>query len=264
MGFAAIDGVTLNFRLSGSGDGVPLVLANSLGTDLRIWDELVPALALHRAVLSYDKRGHGLSDTPPGPYSLNDHSRDLLGLAARAGFERFAICGISIGGMIAMQVAAQQPDRVAALVLCDAAASIGTAESWRERIAAVEAGGMPSISETLLSRWLSPGHRAQHPTAFAGWRNMLDRCPADGYTACCATVRDANLSGLLTRIVAPTLVVAGEHDVVTPPEVAQALAANIQGARFELLRGSGHVPAIEQPRALASLIQSHLSEVLDA
>ena len=194
MSFASINGVTLHYRLTGAQGGLPLVFINSLGTDLRIWDEVVPQLAPDRRVLAYDKRGHGLSDAPPGPYSLDDHAGDLLGLMAHCGIDHAALCGISIGGMIAARHAARHPQQVHALILCDTGPVIGSAEMWNDRIAAVRAEGMATIADALVTRWVTPGFREAQPAAFAGWRNMLERCSPQGYAASCATVRDTDLS----------------------------------------------------------------------
>jgi 3-oxoadipate enol-lactonase len=262
MGFASINGTVLHYRLSGAADGLPLILVNSLGTNFQIWDDLLRPLEQRFRVLAYDKRGHGVSDAPAGPYSLDDHVADLLGLAARCGFRKFAICGISIGGMIAMRTAAQHPDKVVGLVLCDTATRIGTAQMWNDRIAQVRQGGMASIADAVLGRWVSPGYRELRAADFAGWRNVLERCPAEGYVASCATVRDSDLAADLARISAPTRVIVGENDLSTPPELVRQLADAIPGARFELVRGAGHVPSIEQPERLCELICEHLSEVV--
>lgn len=261
MSFASISGVTLHYSLTGARDGSPLILVNSLGTDLRIWNEVVPLLAGHFRVLCYDKRGHGLSDVPPGPYGIDDHVADLNGLAAHVGFKTFALCGISIGGMIAARFAALHPANVRSLVLADTGAAIGTAPMWNERIATVRAGGMSAIADAVLGRWVTPAYRASNPAASAGWRNMLERCSPEGYVASCATVRDTDLTADLSRISAPTLVLVGDGDIVTPPEMAQRLASGIPHARLREIRDAGHVPAIEQPRALAELIREHINEV---
>lgn len=262
MGFASINGTVLHYRLSGAADGLPLILVNSLGTNFHIWDDLLNPLERRFRVLAYDKRGHGLSDAPAGPYGLDDHVADLLGLAARCGFRTFAICGISIGGMIAMRAAAQYPGKVVRLVLCDTAARIGTAQMWNDRIAQVRQGGMASIADAVLGRWVSPGYHELRPADFVGWRNMLERCPAEGYVASCATVRDSDLAPDLARISAPTRVIVGENDLSTPPELVRQLAHAIPGADFELVRGAGHVPSIEQPERLSELICEHLNEVV--
>ncbi|MBU1307212.1 MAG: 3-oxoadipate enol-lactonase [Alphaproteobacteria bacterium] len=264
MTFATINGLTLHYRRTGASAGVPLILANSLGTDARIWDDVLPVLGKRFAIVTYDKRGHGLSDAPPGPYGIDDHAADLVALADHCGFERFVMGGVSVGGMIAMRVAATQPQRVRALVLCDTAAQIGSAQMWNERIAQVEAAGIASISEAILARWLSPGYRAAQPAHYTGWRNMLERCDRAGYAATCATVRDADLHDDLARITAPTLVVAGENDMSTPPDMVRPLANAIANARFALIAGAGHIPSIEQPDVLAATIDQFLKEVVDA
>jgi len=262
MSFASIGGVTLHYRLTGSPDGPPLVLINSLGTDLRIWDEVVARLADRYRILCYDKRGHGLSDAPAGPYGLDDHVADLAGLLAHCGARRAAVCGISIGGMVAMRLATRHPGKVDGLILCDTGPTIGTPQMWNDRIARVRDEGLPALADELASRWVSPAYREQQPAAFAGWRNMLERCSSEGYVASCATVRDADLSAELPSIAAPTLVVVGANDLTTPPEVARRLADAIPHARLKELRDTGHVPAIEQPAGLAELIREHLSEVV--
>lgn len=264
MSFASINGTTLHYRLTGAPDGLPLILVNSLGTSLDIWDEVVSPLGLRYRVLCYDKRGHGLSDAPPGPYGLDDHVADLLGLAKQCDFRQFSICGISIGGMIAIRVAAQHPGKVRRLVLCDTAARIGTAEMWNDRIAQVREGGMTAVADTVLGRWVSSGYRELRAADFAGWRNMLARCPAEGYVASCASVRDADLTPDVQCIIAPTRVIAGENDLATPPEAVRQLAGAIAGAEFRLIRGAGHVPSIEQPERLCELIGEHLREVVHA
>lgn len=262
MGIASINGVALNHRLAGAEGGSPLVLVNSLGTDLGIWDDVLPLLTPRHRVLTYDKRGHGHSETPPGPYGIDDHVADLVGLAEHCGFSSFSLCGISIGGMIAMRLASRYPGNVKTLVLCDTGAKIGTAETWNNRIAQVQQGGMAGIAGAVLERWLSPDFRDRRPAEFARWRKMLESCSPEGYVASCATVRDTDLSADLARISAPTLVVVGEHDLATPPELAQQLADAIPGARHKIIRHAGHVPAIERPEELGMLISDHLNEVV--
>ncbi len=262
MRFASINGVTLHYSLSGAPGGTPLVLVNSLGTDLRIWDDVVRLLGPRYCVLCYDKRGHGLSDSPPGPYSIDDHVADLLGLAAHCGFDQFAVCGISIGGMIAMCLAARQPGKVRSLVLADTGAKIGTAQAWDDRIAKVRAGGMAAIAKGVVGHWLTARFQAENPAALAGCCTMLERCSPEGYVASCATVRDTDLSADLARITAPTLVVVGDADVVTPEAMARQLAGGIPNATLRQVRDAGHVPAIEQPKLLAELIREHLNEVV--
>lgn len=260
MDFVSLNGVTLAYQLRGPADGKPLVFVNSLGTDARIWDDVVAELAPRYRILTYDKRGHGLSDSPAGPYLLDDLAADLAALTAHLGPARFTLCGVSVGGMIAQLFATQYPDRLDALVLCNTAAKIGELSFWQARINSVQSGGIASISEAVLDRWFSPGFRATRPDQYRGYRNMLERTDAQGYAATCAAIGDADLRSAIGSIATPTLVLAGEHDKSTPPELVRDTAAMIHGTRFRVIDGSGHIPSIERPGLLAALIDEHVQE----
>jgi len=170
------------------------------------------------------------------------------------------IVGLSVGGLIAQGLAARQPERLSALILCDTAAKIGTAEMWASRIEAIEQDGIEAIADSIMERWLSAAFRRDRPEESAGWRNMLVRTPADGYLGTCAAIRDADLSAEAARIDVPVLCLVGSEDGATPPDLVQATAALIPGARFEVIDGAGHLPCIEQPGVVAALIASFLEE----
>jgi 3-oxoadipate enol-lactonase len=261
MTFAAIDNVTLHYRLTGRSDGRVLVFANSLGCDLRIWDDIVRELEESYGVLTYDKRGHGLSDVGRVPYSLDDHVGDLVGLLARLGIDRFGIVGLSVGGMIGQKLAAQHPGRVEALILCDCGMRIGPPEMWDARIAAVQRSGIESIAPAVLARWFSHSFRAERTEEVAGWRNMLTRTPVDGYAGTCAAIRDADLTREAHSIRAPTLCIVGSADLSTPPELVCANAEAISGARFRMVEGAGHLPPLEQPAVVGRILHSFFREV---
>ena len=260
MAFIRANGVVLHHQALGPPDGPALVFINSLGSDFRIWQEVAPAFLESCRVVLYDKRGHGLSDAPPAPYTMDDHTGDLLALLDHLGIRSAALVGLSVGGMIAQRMAVRTPQRVLALTLCCTAARIGTAETWAERIAAVERGGVEPIVEAVLQRWFTPSFRETRPDECAGWRNMLVRTPAHGYAGTCAAIRDADLTADAARIAAPTLCVAGDQDGSTPADLVRATAGLIPGARFELIRSAGHIPCVEQPAVLARLIGHHLRE----
>jgi 3-oxoadipate enol-lactonase len=261
MNFARIKGVTLHYRISGPPAGSPLVLVNSLGTDARIWDDFIAIVAGRYRVMSYDKRGHGLSDAVSGPYRLEDHLDDLFGLAHLVGFDSFALAGVSVGGLIAQGAAARHRARIRALVLCDTAAKIGTASFWDDRISAVMAGGTIGIADSIMERWFSPAFRRERLAELAGWRNMLVRTDRAGYASTCLTLRDTDLTPETATIDIPCLVVAGEHDLSTPPDLVRATAELIKGSRFEIIRHASHIPSIEQPVVLAALVTDFLREV---
>jgi len=260
MDFVRINGVLLHYRLAGPADAPVLALANSLGTDARIWDGVIARLSGEYRILSYDKRGHGLSDTPPGDYALDDHVDDLLGLLDHLGIGRLALAGVSVGGLIAQRLALRAPERLAALVLCDTAPKVGDAAGWNGRIDTVQNQGLGAIAEVVMARWFSPGFQRTQPDALAGWRNLFLRSDAAGYAATCATLRDADLSAQIGAIATPTLVVAGEDDQSTPVDLVRACAAAISGARFEILPDTGHIPSIERPDELAALMDGFLKE----
>jgi 3-oxoadipate enol-lactonase len=260
MAFASINGIVLHHQVIGPSDGPALVFINSLGSDFRIWQEVVPAFAEDFRVVLYDKRGHGLSDAPPAPYTIDEHADDLLGLLDHLGIERFSLIGLSVGGLISQRLAARCPERIQTITLCCTAAKIGTPELWAERIAGVESGGIEPLADNVLQRWFTPLFRETHADEVAGWRNMLVRTPAHGYAGTCAAIRDADLRPDAGRIAIPTLCVAGDQDGSTPADVVKGTADLIPGARFALIDGAGHIPCIEKPAVLSTLIKAHLQE----
>ena len=258
MAFVRANDIVLHARMLGKAEGPVLAFSNSLGSDFRIWEDVAALLGERYRILLYDKRGHGLSAAPPGPYTIDDHVDDLIALLDHFNLEKAAIVGVSLGGMIAQRLAVRAPERVKALVLCCTAAKIGTAESWATRIAAVTAGGIDSVADSILNVWFTQSFRSVHAAAFEGWRNMLVRMPADGYVASCASVRDADLRADASSIAVPVLCVAGDQDGSTPPDLVRGTADLISGARFALIEGAGHIPSVEKPGMLAGLIENHL------
>lgn len=260
MHFTSIDGVTLHHehRLAGRG-GQHLVFINSLGTDFRIWRDVIDDLGGSISTLAYDKRGHGLSDIGTTPYSIEDHVDDLSGLLDHLGIDDAVLCGLSVGGMVALGLAVRRPDIVKGLVLCDTAHKIGTADGWNARIAAVEKDGIASIADGILKLWFTPQFHTEREQALAGCRNMLLRQPASGYTATCAALRDADYTEAATMISVATLCVVGDQDGSTPPALVRSMADLIPGAQFKIIDGAGHIPCIEQPATLVALIRRFLA-----
>jgi 3-oxoadipate enol-lactonase len=260
MAFARINGIVLHHQVVGPSDAPVLVFNNSLGTDFRIWQEIAPAFANRFRIVLYDKRGHGLSDAPPAPYTIDDHTSDLFALLDHLRIESAALVGLSVGGMIAQHAAVREPRRVKALVLCCTAAKIGSPDIWNQRIDAVERGELEAIADNILQRWFTPAFCETREEQLSGCRNMLVRMPPRGYAGTCAAIRDADLTLDAGRIAAPTLCIAGDQDGSTPADVVRNTAGLIPGARFEAIGECGHIPCIEQPEALIGLIQQHLQE----
>lgn len=261
MAFAAINGTVLHYEYLTEFEDEPVVVfVNSLGTDFRIWLPLIDELAENWSVLVYDKRGHGLSDAGKAPYSMEDHARDLIGLVEHIGIKKAIFCGVSVGGLIVQALYKLKPGLVEKLVLCDTAAKVGTTDSWNTRIATVEEKGIEAIADGVMKVWFTPDFHARRAADLAGYRNMLVRQPVEGYNGTCAALRDADLTADAPKIKVPTLVVVGDQDGSTPPDLVKATADRIPGAQFHVIEGCGHLPCIEQPETLAQLLAGFINE----
>lgn len=263
MAFGRLNHVGLYWRVLGQPCAPAIMFANSLGTDCRLWDEIGAALAARYRVIVFDQRGHGLSEVTPGPYDINTLAADALALADHLGLEKFGFVGLSVGGLVAQRLALMAPSRLCALVICDSAAKIGTPESWDARINAVATNGLPSLCAAVMERWFTPGYRGARPFELAGWSRMLNATPEAGYIATCMALKAADLTADIAGIKAPTLVVCGDDDQSTPPELVKQTAALIPGARFELISDCGHIPPAEQPHALLALLNRHFEEFIN-
>jgi 3-oxoadipate enol-lactonase len=259
-----VNNIRLNCQVEGRPRGPALVFINSLGCDLRIWERVAPAFTDRYQVLRYDKRGHGRSDAPHGPYTIRDHANDLTGLLAALEIESAALVGISVGGLIAMDFALQHPDSTRALVLSDTAPKIGTAEGWEERIRLVREKGMPAIAETVASRWFTAAFKEGRRSEYRGYLEMLSQASAEGYAATCAALRDADLRAALPAIAAPTLALVGAADQTVSPEQTRTWAASLPNARVQVIEKAAHLPCIEQPGAVSEAVRGFLKEVDDA
>ena len=258
MPFARVNGIVVHHDVSGSKDKPPLVLINSLGTDLRIWEPVAVRLADRYRIVRYDKRGHGLSEEPEPPYALTDHVADLAALLDHLGIERAAIVGLSVGGLIAQGLAALHPERVAALVLSDTAHKIGTREGWDDRIDLVSRKGLAAIADDVMPRWFTPAFRRPDNPEYVGFRTMFLRSPVAGYVGTCASLRDADLTESTRALAVPTLCIVGDQDGSTPPDLVRSLASLIRNAEFRIVPGAGHIPGVEKPDAVAALISGFL------
>ncbi|MEL6335353.1 MAG: 3-oxoadipate enol-lactonase [Pseudomonadota bacterium] len=260
------DGIVIAYRdqaAAASARSHPaLVFANSLGTDHRIWDPLMAVLArgplADRRMLHYDKRGHGLTDGGPAAWQIDDLVADLAALMAARGIADAVVVGLSVGGLIAQGLAAARPDLVRGVVLCDTAAKIGTDAMWDGRIEAVESGGMAAIVDATMERWFTAPFRAD-PARLTPWRTMMLRCDPAGYSATARAIRDADYRERAAALSLPALAVVGEADGSTPPEMVEQTARLIPGCGFEVIAGAGHIPCVEQPEALAALIEGFVT-----
>ena len=253
-----INGVAIHYRTDGPEKAPALVFSNSLGTDFRIWDAVVGRMAQPLRIIRYDKRGHGLSDLPADPeWGMGDHVADLAGLLDHLNIKGAVICGLSVGGMIAQGLAAERPDLVSGLILCDTGAKIGSPELWDQRIEATLGAGLGAMVDGVMERWFTEPFRTGDPS-MPLWRNMLTRTTAGGYAGTCRAIRDTDLMESTARLTVPCLGICGDQDAATPPDLVRETVGLIEGGQFELIRQAGHLPCIEQPEATAKLITSFL------
>ncbi|MEM1430179.1 MAG: 3-oxoadipate enol-lactonase [Pseudomonadota bacterium] len=246
------NGIRLHVVESGDAEGPPVLFANSLGTDLRLWDKVMPLLPGGLHYVRFDNRGHGLSECPAGPYSIADFSADTEALIEALDLGPLIFVGLSIGGVIGQHLAARRPDLVRALAIACSAARMGEPAMWQARIAAVEENGLASIEAQVLDRWFGAAFR---PTTEAAlWGAMLARTPAEGYMATCAALAAADLTATTQTLRLPTLAIAGSEDGASPPALVEATAQLIPGAAFHVIPGAGHLPCVEDPAAFAALL----------
>ncbi len=258
MHFADLGDVGLHYRIDGDADGAPLVFANSLGTDMRLWDPVLPLLPKGLRIIRYDKRGHGLSSQPPGPYSMGSLIRDAERLLDHLNVRDCVFVGLSIGGMIAQGLAVKRLDQIRALVLSNTAAKIGTPEIWRDRIANARAGGIEALADATMERWFSKPFRAS--PGMIPWRNMMVRQPLEGYLGCCAAISGTDFYTPTSGLRLPVLGIAGSEDGSTPPDLVRETVDLIPGSRFALIRKAGHLPCVERPADYAQLLRGFLIE----
>jgi 3-oxoadipate enol-lactonase len=244
MPFVETGDLRLNYRLEGPEKAPVVVLSNSLGTNLSMWDPQATVLCEKFCVLRYDSRGHGLSSVTPGPYSIEQLGRDVITLLDALKIEGAYFCGLSMGGMIGMWLGVNAASRMKGLVLCSTAANIGTSETWNARIKDVKERGMAAIATTVVLRWFSENFVKKSPEVIEAMRQMLLQAPPEGYAACCAAIRDADFSHDLSRVTARTLVIAGAQDPVISTANAHLVAAGIPRASYLELHAA-HLSNIE-------------------
>ncbi len=265
MDFVNLNGITIHYKhlhypSLRDGGGKTFVFINSLGTDFRIWDEVVEILKDHGDILLFDKRGHGLSDVEISTHGLNDFADDVIALLAHLQIKRCIVVGLSVGGMIAQILASRIPQQIEQLILCDTRHKIGNAEIWNSRIEQLKEHGLQFISEGVMQRWFSETFRETQAVKVTGYRNMLERTPVLGYIQTCEAIRDADLASIAKQIKLPTLCVAGSEDKSTTPEEVRNLADLIEGSTYEVIPGSGHIPCVDNPTMLSALILNFIKD----
>ena len=211
--------VRLHYEQSSLANGPVLVLSNSLGSNLHMWDKVLPSLEKSLRILRYDMRGHGKSSVPPPPYSIEEMGSDLLSLMDHLSIHRAHLCGLSLGGLVSQWLGINAPERIERLILANTAARIGTHNGWEQRIAMVQRSGMDGLALQTLERWFTPAYRDQHPAEMAIIRQMIAAVDPAGYCGGCAVLRETDLRSEIAAIESPCLVITGTHDPATLPRM---------------------------------------------
>ncbi|NKB96252.1 3-oxoadipate enol-lactonase [Ochrobactrum intermedium] len=264
MQFASVNDVVIHYDFQRAAAEKPvLVFINSLGTDLRIWDEVRLRLGNDVSVLVYDKRGHGLSDIGNTPYTIELLAADLTALLDKLSIKRAIICGLSVGGLIAQGVVAARPDLVTGLVLSNTAHKIGTADMWDARIAAIRENGLASILDATMPRWFTPAYRHPDNPSYRAYCNMFVRQPLEGYAATCAALRDADLTQVAKRFRCRHCVWSASRTVLHRPPLRANWQASFLKQILQRLPTAAISPASNSPmptsRCYATLLQTDSS-----
>jgi 3-oxoadipate enol-lactonase len=250
----------LNHQVTGPEDAPAVVLGPALGTTLDLWAAQVERLSERFRVVAFDHRGHGGSEVPPGPYSIDDLGRDVIELLDELGLEQASYVGISLGAAVGLWLAENAGDRFHRFVLmCPPSYPAGGAEVWTDRAAQVREAGTEAVADATLDRWFLPGWAEAHPDVVAGIRQQLVDTPAEGYAACCEALSVMDLRDGLENISAPVLLLTGDSDKSVPAETVLPLAAAIPGVRFEVLDEAAHLVTVSHADRVNSLLLEHLT-----
>jgi 3-oxoadipate enol-lactonase len=251
------DGCTIHVEIEGPERAPVLMLSNSLGTDLHMWDQQAGPITQHFRLVRYDRRGHGKSSVPKGPYSMERLGRDVLGVLDGLGIAKINWCGLSMGGMVGMWLGANAGGRIDKLVLSNTSSYFPDRTMWDGRIKLVREKGLEGIVDANMERWFTKDFRERAPETIARMKKMFCATKVDGYIGCGEAIRDMDHRPLLPKIAVPTLVIAGRHDPATTLEAGEFIQQHIPGAKIAVLEAA-HISNMEQPQAYADTLLGFL------
>lgn len=259
--FATINGAKFAYRSDGPENGPVVILSNSLLTRIEMWDKNMEALTNRYRVIRYDMRGHGRSEVTPAPYTVDLLAADLVGLMDHLNIQKAHLVGLSLGGMVSQNVAANHPERVLSLSLCDTATEIFPRSTWEDRISIAKQNGVQALAEGTLSRWMVDSFRQEQPDEVARIREIILGTPDEGFIGCASAIRDMNQTLLVLKIKAPTLVIVGAQDASTTVDHATVLHRLILGSKLVVIDQAAHLSNIDQRdkfnQALRSFLDQH-------
>jgi 3-oxoadipate enol-lactonase len=253
------DGCPINVQIEGPERAPVLMLSNSLGANLHMWDAQAPELTKHFRLLRYDRRGHGKSGAPKGPYTMELLGRDVLAILDGLGISKVNWCGLSMGGMVGQWLGANAPERIDRLILSNTSSYYPDKTPWHDRIKAVRDGGIAAVADRVLSAWFTKDFIARDPMTVAGMKDMMLSTPVEGYIGCCEAVRDMDHREMLGKITRPTLVIAGRHDPATPVAAGEFIRSRIPGASMHVIEAA-HVANVEQPHEYLDTVLGFLQQ----
>ncbi|MEA2822246.1 MAG: 3-oxoadipate enol-lactonase [Bradyrhizobium sp.] len=253
------DGCLLNVSIEGRDGGPTLMLSNSLGCTLQMWEPQMAALTKQFRVVRYDRRGHGKSSVPPGPYSMERFGKDVLAILDDLNIARTHWCGLSMGGMVGQWLGANAPERFDRIILSNTACYYPDPTNWLNRIKAVQEGGIAAVADTVIAGWLTADFREREPAITARMKAMLTASPVAGYLACCEALSTLDQRALLPKIKSPTLVIAGRHDPATPVAAGELIRSQIPRASMTIL-DAAHISNVEQPHAYTDAVIGFLTQ----
>ncbi len=257
MPMIVADGCPINVEVSGNESAPALMLSNSLGTDLRMWDDQIGEWSKHFRVVRYDRRGHGKSGVPQGPYSMERFGRDVIAVLDALKIKKTNWCGLSMGGMVGQWLGANAPDRIEKLILSNTNFHYADKTPWNDRIKFVQEKGLAQLVDPNMERWFTKGFRERAPQSIAHMKTMFLGTNPVGYIACCQAIRDMDFTASNPTISAPTMVIVGLQDPATPPAAGETIAKQIKGAKVATL-DAAHIANIELPKEYTETVLNFL------
>lgn len=253
------DGCRINVSVEGRDGGPTLMLSNSLGSTLQMWEPQMAALTKLFRVIRYDRRGHGRSEIGAQPYSIERFGRDVIAILDDLNIEKVHWCGLSMGGMVGQWLGANAPERIDRLILANTTCHYPDPSNWDARIRTVREGGLAAIADTVMNAWFTADFRERAPEVVARIRAMVLATPLEGYLACCEALRTLDLRDALPRINKETLVIAGRHDTSTPLSAGEFIRSRIPRASLTIL-DAAHLSNVEQPHAFTEALVGFLTQ----
>ncbi len=257
------NGIHLNYEIYGREEGEVILFSHSLGTSILMWDPQIKTLRDKYKILCFDTRGHGNSDVPEPPYTLEALAEDVIGLLDALGIDKVNWVGLSMGGMIGQAVALNYPERLKSLILCDTAAKVNDEDQpiWQQRINTALTEGMKPLLQPTLERWFTGPFLKKNPPIVELIKKLFLSTPVKGFVGCAEAIRKLNYLDRLSRIKIPTLIMVGEQDMGTPVEISKEMHKRINGSDLVIIPSAAHLSNLEQPNRFNTALLDFLEKI---